>query len=1062
MKRLSVLFAVVSYCVSPIFLWPQSTNDWENPEVVEINKEPGHATLFPYENREKALDFNKTASAYFLSLNGAWKFHWVRTPEERPRDFFKTDFDDGAWNLIPVPSNWELEGYGIPIYTNIPYEFAPENPDPPHIPDGYNPVGSYRKTFTLPPNWSGRQVFIHLGAVKSAFYIWVNGIKAGYSQGSKTPAEFNITKFVRPGANTIALEVYRWSDGSYLECQDFWRISGIEREVYLYAAPSWHLRDYTLVTDLDDDYRDATLDLKLLFRNYSGAAAAGLRVAVQVLDGNRRRLIDEEIALPTLASTREDQTVSFRQEVADPRKWTAETPHLYTLLLDVKDKGGATIEAISHRFGFREVEIGSGQLLVNGQAITIRGVNRHEHDPATGHVISEESMIEDIRLMKENNINAVRTSHYPNDPRWYELCDEYGLYVVDEANIESHGIGYRLDQTLGNDPRWKKAHLLRTQRMAWRDKNYTCIIGWSLGNEAGNGVNFYATYEWLKAYDPTRPVQYERAEFGWGGGSGMEWNTDVLAPMYPWTEKMTHFLENYPDRPLILCEYAHAMGNSMGGFKEYWDFFNAHPRAQGGFIWDWVDQGLYKITEQGDTIFAYGGDYGPPGTPSDNNFLCNGLVQPDRRSNPHLWEVKRLYQPVIVEAVDLIKGLLRVENRYDFRHLDHLYLEWSLLGDGKVEQEGVLRDFNLAPGESALVTIPYEKTLDADREYFFNLSFRTTGRQPLIRPAHEQAWMQFPLQASPRLPELSLDGPDIVSTSGNRDLLSIKGRDFVLEFDKSNWIISNYTYDGEPLLLAGPHPSYWRPPVDNDYGAGLQQQLAEWKTAFGEAGVLNVEINDKRKDRVEVTVRYALFGGDAVQTIRYAVYGNGAVEVTSSLAAEAGIHPMLPKYGAMLTMPKTYDRLTWYGRGPYESYWDRKTAATVGRYAGTVREQFHPYVRPQETGNKTDLRWMAVHDEKGRGLLFAGRTLFSGAALHYLPGDLDPGPEKGQTHAAELRERDLIAVHIDHRQMGLGCINSWGALPLEQYQLPYQDYSYSFVMVPLSGEALGTVEQMNR
>jgi beta-galactosidase len=522
-------------------------------------------------------------------------------------------------------------------------------------------------------------------------------------------------------------------------------------------------------------------------------------------------------------------------------------------------------------------------------------------------------------------------------------------------------------------------------------------------------------------------------------------------PMYPWIERMTHFLENYPDRPLILCEYAHAMGNSLGGFKEYWDFFNRHPRAQGGFIWDWVDQAIYKVNERGDTIFAYGGDFGPPGTPSDNNFLCNGLIRPDRTPNPHLWEAKRVYQNVNVEPVDIQQGVIRVENRYAFQNLNDQYLYWTVLADGESVQEGDIRDLDLQPGESKLVTIPIDRTLPAGKEYFLNLSFRTKEASELVPAGFELAWDQLPMAETPRLLELTTGGPDITSTSGDQEQLSVKGRNFVVSFDKSDWTIAEYSYRGLSLISRGPTPSYWRPPTDNDYGADLQRKMEVWQTAFSKGKVASVEIDDDRKDRIEVTVQYEILGGDAVQTVAYTIYGSGAVEVRCELDAQQGDHPLLFKYGMMLQMPKIYDRMTWYGRGPYESYWDRKTAATVGRYSGTVREQFHPYIRPQETANKTDVRWMAVHDEYGNGLLIAGRELLNGAALHFLPEDLYPGLEKGQTHASELEERDLTAVHIDMQQMGLGCINSWGAMPLEKYQLPYQDYSYSFVMMPFRG-----------
>ena len=615
--------------------------DWENPEVIAIHKMAPHVDVFPYENEALALQADRSQSKWFQSLNGAWKFSWVNRPQERPVDFYKMDFSDAQWEYFQVPANWEISGYGIPIYVNIPYEFGPRYPNPPEIPHDYNPIGSYRKWFDLDKDWEGRQIIIHLGAVKSAFYIWINGKQVGYSQDSKLPAEFDITSYLQSGKNLVALEVYRWSDGSYLECQDFWRISGIERDVYLYALPQICVADYFLKASLDSQYSNGSLDIDFLFG--PDINATGHHLEIQLLDANSKKILSHKV--PILLDP--ENRLSIQQSISNPYQWSAESPYLYQLLLTLTNEKGEIVEVISQKVGFRSVEIKNGQFLINGKAVYFKGVNRHEHDPVSGHVISKESMIRDIQLMKQANINSVRTSHYPNDPMWYRFCDQYGLYVIDEANIESHGMGYDLHRTLANNPTWRKAHLARVMGMLERDKNHACIVGWSMGNEAGNGVNFYAAYEEMKRRDPTRPVQYERASSGWSESTLFEWNSDIICPMYAHAAHLEVIARNNPGRPVILCEYAHAMGNSVGNFQEYWDAFYRHPNLQGGFIWDWVDQALLKVTSSGDRIFTYGGDYGGEDVPSDQNFNCNGLVQPDRNPNPHYWELKKVHQNVI-------------------------------------------------------------------------------------------------------------------------------------------------------------------------------------------------------------------------------------------------------------------------------------------------------------------------------------------------------------------------------------------------------------------------------
>jgi beta-galactosidase len=1082
---------ILALCLGPAFTLPpgkltalqptpQFLPDWENPSVVGINKEPPRATFFPFETGELALAGNRAASSYFRLLNGDWRFHWVRRPDQRPLDFFSLGFDDSGWDLIPVPSNWEIQGYGVPIYLNQPYEFEK---NPPFIHHDYNPVGSYRTTFLIPEEWEGREVFLHFGAVKSAMYVWINGQRVGYSQGSKLPAEFNVTTHVRSGENLLAVEVYRWSDGSYLECQDFWRISGIERDVFLWAVPKLHVRDFFVRAGLDEEYRRGWLEVDVDLANHDPRRVGRAALHAELLDPLTERVLARDRIESGPVDSGEEVTVSVRTDVGEVNPWTAETPDLYTLLLTLVDATGDTLQVVAQQVGFREVEVRNGLLRVNGVPITIKGVNRHEHDPYTGHVISEASMLEDIRLMKAANMNAVRTSHYPNDPRWYELADRFGLYVVDEANIESHGMHYHPDTTLGNNPAWETAHLDRMRRMVERDKNHPSVIIWSMGNEAGNGVNFYKAYEWTKERDPTRPVQYERAL--------LEWNTDIYVPMYAGFEHLERYAESDPGRPLILCEYAHAMGNSVGNFADYWEIIERHLSLQGGFIWDWVDQGLFKVTDAGDTIWAYGGDFGPPGTPSDGNFVINGLVQPDRLPNPHYWEVKRVYQWVRMEPVGLAEGRIRIGNAYDFRSLDGMEVRWRIMEDGRPREEGSLPVPALGPGEAAEVVVPFTRFDPVPgAEYHMDLGIYTLeaeprpraipplnaaprpDSEPLLQAGHEMAFQQFDLPFS--APTAPLDSgllPPLEVEADSR-LIRVTGPEFTLELDRAFGRITSYRYRGVPLLRSGPRPNFWRAPTDNDYGGNWQERLGVWRTAGPGMVIRNTAHRSLSPQAVEITVQGLLSYADSAsyETV-YTVLGNGEITVVSRLEPRGDSLPRMPRFGMRFEMPRDFVHLTWLGRGPEESYWDRKTAARVGLFRGLVSEQFHPYIRPQETGNKTDVRWMALERDDGVGLLVlagggegplgAGTEAqlhegaprvsipyLSASALHFTQEDLDDGRAKSQRHAGELRERDVVAVNVDLMQMGVGGINSWGPTALGEYSLPYGRYLYRYTLKP--------------
>ncbi|MEJ2215154.1 MAG: glycoside hydrolase family 2 TIM barrel-domain containing protein [Gemmatimonadota bacterium] len=1038
--------------VFPAVAAAQTPNDWENPAVFGIHKEPPHATLFPYETRALALGRDPSRSAYFLDLDGQWKFNWVRKPADRPMDFYRTDYDDSAWGTIPVPGNWELNGHGVAIYVNSTYPFKK---DPPHIPHDYNPVGSYRTHFTVPAGWKGREIVLHFGSIRSAMYVWVNGRKVGYSQVDKVPAEFDVTKYVRSGAdNLLAVEMYRWSDGSYLEDQDFWRLSGIERPVFLYAMPKVHIRDFFVTAGLDSVYRDGILDVNARLHSYEPEAVRGWRVSVELLDdagepvfgtgaggsGSSSRPVAERVDVPADS----EASVAFHERVPSPRHWTAETPNLYTLLLTLRDPRGTTVEVLSQRVGFRTVEIRGGQLLVNGVPVTIKGVDRHEHDPVTGHVISRASMRRDIALMKQFNINAVRTSHYPDDPYWYDLADEYGLYLVDEADIESHGMGYDPAVTLGNNPVWKAAHLDRMERMVERDKNHPSIIIWSLGNEAGNGVNFYATYRWTKQRDPTRPVQYERAD--------NDWNTDLMVPMYPGFQYLEDYGRNHHDKPLIMCEYAHAMGNSVGNFQDYWDVIDRYPNLQGGFIWDWVDQGIASHNAQGRKIWAYGGDFGPPGTPSDGNFNINGIVQPDRTPHPSAFEVKHVYQWIAVAPVDLAAGKLRVTNAYDFRRTDDVRMLWTLLRDGVPTDSGVVADsLPLAPHASMQVTVPIPAiTPEPGVEYYLDVSMRQIRDRDLVPAGHEIAFDQFrlPIARAVTAVDPRTLGPLTVANRG--DSVQVRGDHFAVTFDRANGRLASYVYRGHELIQHGPVANFWRAPNDNDFGADLQKKLRVWLDPADHARLRRFDVSGPSDGKVTVTVESELPTVFARYTTVYTVLGSGDVVVDDHFVPEpAGRPDSVPemfRFGMKLVVPHAYSNVTWYGRGPFESYWDRKTAALVGRYRSTVSEQYFPYVRPQESGNRTDIRWLALTNDDGAGMLFVGDSLLSMSALHYRISDLDPGIEKAQRHSGDLAERPEVYVNVDDRQMGVGGINSWGAVPLPKYSLPYGEYHYRFRM----------------
>jgi len=1013
-------------------------NNWENPEIVGINKELPHCTLMPYENLTKAIEGNRFASKYFKSLNGNWKFHWVSKPDDRPKNFYKLDYNVSQWKEIPVPSNWQMTGYDKPIYLNIPYPF--EN-NPPYIQKHFNPVGSYRTEFEIPADWKDRQVFIHFDGVESAFYLWINGEKVGFSKDSRTPAEFNITKFLRNGKNILAAEVYRWSDGSYLECQDFWRLSGIYRNVYLFSTPQVHIRDFEVKCDLDAHYQDAMLHVTARVWNCADTACWKPGIEVKLLDDNNQP-VGLEILMKgnsVYIPPGDESIVKMKTIVKNPLKWSAEIPNLYTVILSLKDQNGKVLEIESCKFGFRKVEIKNGQLLVNGIPILIKGVNRHEHDPDTGHYITLESMIKDIQLMKQHNINTVRTCHYPDDPQWYELCDKYGIYLIDEANIESHGMGYDPDKTFANKPEWKKAHLDRIQRMVERDKNHPSVIIWSMGNEAGDGINFEAASDWIHHRDPSRPVHYERAE--------LQPHTDIYCPMYARIEHLVKYASQKQDRPLILCEYAHAMGNSVGNLHDYWDVIEKYDHLQGGCIWDWVDQGLRKKTTGGREYWAYGGDFGEE--QSDRNFCCNGLVLPDRAITPKLLEVKKVYQYIKFKPVDLKTGQVEIINNYDFKNLKDVDLHWELVGDNKQIAKGVFSAPNIPPHQGKKITIDITSLQpEPSVEYFLNFSARTIESEPLIPAGYEVAYEQFQLPIAAEVTGTDISRLLKLEFIQTENSIAIKGKDFNMLFDKTNGTIALFALKGTELIETGPQPNFWRAPTDNDFGNGMDRRCTVWRAVSNNRSIEKIDVQQPDLHQVKIEFHFDLPDVKSKHRTIYQVFGSGDVIVENHFTPGDKELPELPRFGMAMRIPKAFEQVQWYGRGPHENYWDRNTSALVGVYKSTVREQFEPYISPQENGYKTDVRWVAFLNDKGNGLLAVGMPLICFSALPYTIEDLTQ-QSRGTMHPIDLKEKDFVELNLDYKQMGVGGDDSWGARPHAEYSLPAQEYSYKFRLKPI-------------
>lgn len=1026
-----ILLAGIGICQAD-----STTYDWENPKVFAINKLPPRASFFSYQSIEQALEFNPEASPYYKPLNGQWKFHWVEKPADRPKEFFQPTFDDSHWSEIEVPGNWELQGYGVPIYVSAGFGFT-NDPQPPAIPHDNNPVGSYRKYFTLPDHWNGQSVFIHLGAVTSAFYIWINGHKVGYSQDSKLPAEFDITPYIQKDRNLIALEVYRWCDGSYIEDQDFWRISGIERDVYLYTKPEANFRDFSFTTNLCSQYKEAEFNLKINMQNDSSRRKR-VRVEAQLMDKDKVIAQFSEIIR---LQAHDNTHINFSGHLEEVRLWSAEEPNLYTLTIAVKDNRGNNLQATARKVGFRKVEIHAGQLLVNGKPILIKGVNRHDHDPYTGHVISEESMIQDIMLMKKNNINAVRTSHYPNDPRFYELCDKYGLYVVNEANIESHGMGYG-ERSLAKDTLWMDAHIERTRAMVERDKNHASVIIWSLGNEAGNGPNFEATYQWVKENDPTRPVQYEQA--------AQHFNTDIVSPMYARIDQLVTYGLSVQQRPLILCEYAHAMGNSVGNLADYWEVIKKYDNLQGGFIWDWVDQGLASYTPEGVPFWAYGGDFGPEGTPSSGNFCMNGLVRPDRSPNPSLFEVKKVYQSVDFEWVPGNQGMVKVTNHYDFISLDRFSFSYKVHSNGKtlLQDETTLK--GIAPGQSAWINPNLDQLEYLDnQEYFLTIHMKTIDKWGILPANHDLASEQLSIETPVSKEPFRFAESTLILNQTPQEII-FTGNSFSVSFNKNSGQISSWQVEGKEFLDSGPTMNFWKAPNDNDFGYKMPEILEVWRYAAGNARLLETQFSAPSQGKASFSAHYQLEKDMGSVTMHYEIYGSGDILVDYTLTTKDNSLPVLPRVGLIMSLPRQFTALKWHGRGPWENYPDRKSAAFVDVYNSTVKEQFENYPAIQDNGYKTDTRWLMLTDDKGNGwMIEADNDLIGFSALHFYPEDITAN-KRGTLRHFDLIPRDEVVLCLDHRIMGVGGDTSWGARPHAAYSILPGEYHFRIRMKAFS------------
>ena len=1023
------------------------TLEWQDPLVNSINRLPAKATSISYETQDEALKGKIQDSKRYFSLNGNWKFNWFAVPEKAPKDFFKPTYDRSQWKEIPVPANWEMQGYGVPIYTNITYPFVPVAPPMPPASD--NPTGCYVREFEVPTAWKDMQITLQFGGVSSAYYVYLNGEQIGYAEDSRLPSDFDITPSLKAGKNLLAVKVIRWSDGSYLEDQDHWRMSGIHRDVFITASPKVQLYDFFVKTDLDENFVDADLLIRPDLKVFDGVDYVGYTLEATLLDPSGKNVFEKPLTLKAETELEETYhpvgTVKFAlmsAKVKNPLKWTAETPNLYTLVFNLKNKAGKSVEYRSTKIGFREISIVEGELLVNGQSVLLYGVNRHDHNRYNGKVVSQANMIKDAELMKQFNINAVRTSHYPNDPRWLDICDIYGLYVIDETNIETHGIG----NLLSSDPQWQMAHVERASRMAYRDKNHPSIIFWSLGNESGYGPNHSAMSGWLKTYDDTRFIHYEGAQFREGypdptPAIGDPYFVDMRSRMYTPLNEVLDMAAQKDPRPIIYCEYAHSMGNSTGNLFKYWDAIRSTKKMIGGFIWDWMDQGLVKKTAKGEEYFAYGGDFGDTAI-NDGNFCLNGIINADQTPKPATYEVKKVYQQIEMKETDLLKGKILIKNWFAFTSLDKYTATWMLEENGVKIQEGTLPALALLPGDTTSIIVPFKapKT-KAGAAYFLTLSFRLKENTKWAQAGHIIAWEQFELPfASPALITQAGTLP-AVALADNADDVLVTGSSFTVKINKKTGLLDAYVLQGKEMLLSPLKPNFWRPLTDNDLkGARVQDLQKEWKTAADKTEVKSIE-STKIGSGAIIKATLELKNIASRYDLTYEVTGDGEVKVTAAFYPAAGL-PELPRFGMQTKVSQSLDSWTWFGKGPHENYNDRQLSANVGLYKVSVKDDFFHYVYPQESNNRTKVRWFSLLNESGKGLKVIGDQPLSVSAWPYTQEALDAA-----THTYELKEDD-ITVNIDHKQMGVGGDDGWShrAKAHEEFRLPNGQYGYSFTL----------------
>tara|TARA_R110000787_G_scaffold129264_2_gene241080 strand:- start:3125 stop:6355 length:3231 start_codon:yes stop_codon:yes gene_type:complete len=1044
----------------------------ENELMINENKLAPHSSFTSFTSKKEALN---NQPEFYKSLDGKWNFNWVKNPKDRPIKFMNPSFDVSSWDQIKVPANWEIEGYGVPIYANHQYEFAdykamiaedmeivekryPKNPG--DVPNDYNPVGSYRRDFIIDKSWSEKEVFLHIGAMKSGGFVWLNGKYIGYSQGSKLPAEFNLSKALKKGKNTIAIQIFRWTDGSYLECQDFWRISGIERTVYLYAQPKIRIEDFEVKSVLDKTYENGEFGLTINLKNHT-SKNKNVFVTYQVSD-EKGILISET----KNRGFKESESIHFNASIPNIKVWSAEHPNLYNLQIETKDASGNTIEVSSTKIGFRSVEIKNGLLLVNGKRITLKGVNAQEADPETGHVMSEELILKDIQLWKENNINAVRLSHYPRGKRFYELCDKYGLYVVDEANIESHGMYYG-KHSLAKKSSWEKAHIDRMVRMVERDKNHPSVIIWSMGNEAGNGVNFFKGYDTIKAIDITkRPVQYERPYKDRDGNVfDMDSNTDIIVPQYPSPANFEEVGKSKTDRPYIPSEYAHSMGNSTGNFQDYWDIIEQYDNLQGGFIWDWVDQSIWKTNEKGEKYYAYGGDYGE-NMPSDNSFLNNGIVFPDRTPQPALYEVKKAHEFINFKnkGINEYEELrVLVENLYDFTNLNQFHFTVQIKAEGQVLKEIHLKDISVETQTGKLIRIPLEGiNFKSNTEYFAEISATTKQQWGILSENFEVAHEQIPLASKFKKEPAKNDLKSNLTVEDSQETFQVFNDNLNLVFRKKEGRIISYKFNKKELIKdrKGLKPNFWRAVTDNDFGSKMEKDNIGWKTASIQSEVIKFEHKELNNGTINFEVTYNLPGVKTTCISNYTIFGNGVIKIKNTLN-ESDYKGDIPRIGMRMQIPKEYENLSYFGRGPWENYQDRNAAAFVDVYTSKVKDQYVPYIRPQDNGYKTDTRWLALSNNNNEGLLIAtgSENLLSFSALHMENEDFDTTEgidyenSNIRKHTIDIKEKNLVQLNIDLGQRGVAGDDSWKSKPQEKYQYKGSDkHTYSFYLIPFENK----------